>query len=466
MPLRLLLRRALLACLALGLTGCPSGPGPADASSARDADVVEDAGEEPGRAPLDYQPEGCMHRVHTTVGTWGNFRGDRDTFGAAPTPRAVHVSWPGDPSSAAAFLWRTDPGTRASVVQYGTAPDALSRTAIGHVTIGGTTVNAAPVHEVHVCGLSPDTTYYYRVGGDGHWSGVQRFKTAPAPGSPDGEANFAVAGDSRDSVMVLRQVQEQMLRASGMRQPDFELFTGDAVYFGPLQPLWDAWFDGASPALARMPFVLAHGNHEGLAINYLVQFAQPQADAPEQDELFFSLDYGPVHLVVLNDTPPGGELAALTGRELTWLRADLARARANRPRVPWIVVAHHKPPFASSSHSDDVDTQFLRGAWPPVYDEFGVDVVFSGHEHNFEISRELDGAGNEVRGRRGTVYVVAGGAGAALYTAGQRAWTRHAETVENFLLVHATPRALEVTPHRGDGTVITQGRVMLTPRPM
>jgi hypothetical protein len=138
----------------------------------------------------------------------------------------------------------------------------------------------------------------------------------------------------------------------------------------------------------------------------------------------------------------------------------------NRARVPWIIVVHHKPCFGSSVHTAAVDTEFIRRTWPPVYDEFGVDIVFSGHEHDFELSKELDAMGNEVSGRRGTLYMVAAGAGAELYEARQRAWTRYSESVVNFLLVHATNRALEVTPHRGDGTVITQGRVMLTPRPM
>jgi hypothetical protein len=462
-----LLRGAIASVFALSLSQCQSAPPAAtDASTLRDAADGDDSGEAPGVARLDYQPEGCMHRVHTSEGTYGNYRGDRATFGANPAPRGVHVTWPADPATTAAFLWRTDPGTRASVVQLGTAPDALSRTVIGHASIGGTAINAAPMHEVHACGLTPDTTYYYRVGGEGHWSAVQSFKTAPAPGRTDYDVNFAVSGDSRDNPVIFRQVQEQMLRTSGMRQPDFEVFSGDAVFLGQIQGSWDLWFENAAPAMARMPFVLAHGNHDGLAINYLVQFAQPQADAPDQDELYFSMDYGPVHLVVLNDTPRGGDLSSLAGQQLTWLRGDLTRARMNRGRVPWIIVVHHKPCFGSSVHTAAVDTEFIRRTWPPVYDEFGVDIVFSGHEHDFELSKELDATGNEVSGRRGTLYMVAAGAGAELYEARQRAWTRYSESVVNFLLVHATNRALEVTPHRGDGTVITQGRVMLPPRPM
>lgn len=470
---RILLSAALLtaACQGADPTSADAGAGDAatqDISTAadaltQDATPVVDAGDD-GFARLDYQPEGCMHRVHTVDGAEGNFRGDTTTFGAAPAPQAVHVNWPADPSNSVAVLWRTDADTRASVVQIGTSMNALDRTAVGHVSTGGSGPNAAPIHEVHLCGLTPDTTYYYRVGGEGHWSAVQTFKTAPAPGRADYDVNFAVTGDSRDNPSIFHEVQQAVLRTSGMRQPDFQVFTGDAVFLGQIQGLWDQWFESGAPTLSRMPFLMAHGNHEGLAMNYLVQFAQPQAESQEQDELYFSVDYGPIHFVMLNDTPRGGDLGALAGAELAWLRADLARARMNRARVPWIIAVHHKPCFGSSVHSDATDTQFIRRTWPPVYSEFGVDLVLTGHEHDFEISKDLDGAGQEVTSGRGTTYIIAGGAGAPLYAARTRPWTRYSESVSNFLLVHATNRVLEVTPHRGDGTVITQGVVSLTPR--
>ena len=46
-------------------------------------------------------------------------------------------------------------------------------------TVRSTGVKIA-VHEAHLCGLLPDRTYYYAVGGDGYWGAVHAFKTAPA----------------------------------------------------------------------------------------------------------------------------------------------------------------------------------------------------------------------------------------------------------------------------------------------
>lgn len=440
---------------------------PAD-SGARDTGIATDRPVTPtdgasAETPA-YTPMGCTHRVTSLTGTIDNYLGDRTVFGPAPEPRAVHVSWPADPATAVAFLWQTDGATRATVVQYGTDPAALTQTAVGSVSTGGSGSNEVTMHETHVCGLTPDTTYHYRVGGEGHWSVVQHFKTAPAAGRTDYDVNFVVSGDARDNTTIWGQVQSRVVM--GMQPADFQIFTGDAVLLGTQQGAWRQWFDGAQATMSVMPFVMAHGNHDVLAINYLMQFAQPQADAEEQSELYFSFDYGPIHFVLLNDSPRD-LTGSIAGTQLTWLRADLGRARTNRSHVPWIIVAHHKPAFASSVHSNSVDTALVRNTWAPVFDEYGVDVVLNGHEHDFEISKEVDGRGQEVSGRRGTRYIVAAGAGAQLYTlsGSARPWSAYFESVVNFLRVHATMTSLEVTPYRLDGTIIAPGHITLTPRP-
>ncbi len=455
--------------MTLGCLGaCDDAPATSPATDASvDAGSMALGADVPAMA-FTYTPEGCAHQVSAPLATTDHYRDDRTTFGAMPEPRSVHVSWPADPATVAAFVWVTDVGTRATVVQYGTNPAALDRTATGSVNTGGAVGSKVTAHEVHVCGLSPDTTYHYRVGGEGHWSAVQHFKTAPAPGRTDYDVNFVVTGDSRDDANLWRQVQERVV--GGMSPPDFELFTGDAVLVGFVQSLWQAWFDGARSTMSVMPFVSVHGNHEGLALNYLMQFAQPQTGNPTQDELYFSFDYGPVHIVVLNDSPLRGDFTGDTfGTQQAWLRADLTRARANRTRVPFIIATHHKPAFASANHTTDEDTLAVRAAWPRIYEEFGVDLVLNGHEHDFEMSRELDGEGREVQaGRRGTRYVVAAGAGATLETlAGrtQQPWSAYFESVVSALHVHATMTSLELVPRRLDGTIIEPGRITLTPRP-
>jgi hypothetical protein len=412
-------------------------------------------------APLSYMPAGCSYTVTTTMGTANNRMGDATAFGPNPTPTHVHVTWANDPSTSIAVLWATDAATLATVVQYGTSMTSLTQSAMGHVTSVLGSVSTLHEHEVHICGLTPDTTYYYQVGGTGNFSPVQSFRTAPAPGGT-GDVNFAVSGDSRDSTMILHQVQQQMLSIGGMQQPDFEVFTGDAVLFGTTQSLWDAWFDAAAPTLGVMPFVFAQGNHEALALNYFVQIAQPQTGMPNQDELYFSFNYGPLHIVVLNDTPAMGDIAGVVaGSELAWLQSDLAAV--DRTRTPWVIATHHKAPFSGGPHANDPDVTAVRMAWAPAFAAGGVDVVLNGHDHEFTITHSLLGDGTVApAGQRGTVYMTAGGAGAMLYSTSMQPVAQYTESTYNFALVHATRTTLQLSPYRNDGTAITTGQVMLT----
>ncbi|MEI8256599.1 MAG: metallophosphoesterase family protein, partial [Deltaproteobacteria bacterium] len=340
---------------------------------------------------LTYRPAGCGYDVTTTAGTRSNLLGVDTTFGASPDPRNIHLTWPADPSTGVAVLWATDLDTLAAVVEYGTSPTTLDHTQHGHVSTGGSSTNAVHVHEVHLCGLLPNTTYYYHAGGSGHFSPTYHFKTAPMPGDTTADVNFAISGDSRADAIDpsnfprdWHAIQAQIATASGAASPDFQIFTGDAIAIGTDQPSWDQWFGAAPNAFANMPWVLLNADHEGLAVNFLLQIAQPQAHG----ELYFSFDYGPIHFVVLNDSPPSADgLAAITGAYASWLELDLAAV--NRVRTPWVIVTHHKGPYTTSTHSDDPDVLLIRNTWPPIYDRHHVDLVINGHDHSLHVTRPL-----------------------------------------------------------------------------
>lgn len=426
----------------------PVGDGEVDGGGEQDAASSDDSGRV---TSFNYTPEGCSYMVQNTSRSGFLYLRDTSTFGAMPEPRNVHVNFAGPPSTSAAILWSTDFDTRATVVQIGTSMAALSRTALGHVASGGTGDDRVTVHEVHVCGLTPATTYYYRVGGEGHWSPVQSFKTAPA--NADSTVNFAVCGDSRDNLVTWQRVQRAIVQQSGMNIPDFLMFSGDAVQLGQIQGAWETWFRGATATMGTMPWIMAHGNHDALAINYLLQFAQPQGGDMNQSELYFSYDYGPMHIVVLNDTGTGSLTELINTTERNWIEADLTRANANRAMVPWIVVMHHKPPFSSAVHSDDADTVQVRMAWPPLFARFQVDAVFNGHDHHFEMTQPLNGMGTPVAaGEYGTTYVTSAGSGAELYDRSvNRSWTKVIEKVDNFTMVRASRTALRIEGFRVDG---------------
>ncbi len=312
-----------------------------------------------------------------------------NTFGASPDPYHVRYSWSGNPASEATILWRTDADTLASSVQWWGDDGAVSTAEGASFTFN---TGGGRVHEVPLCGLAAGTTYTYRVGGDGHWSAEYRFTTAPAAGE-DVPVVVAVAGDARDNQATWAALLDQIETFT----PDFLLFSGDAVDFGSNMDEWDAFLDAGVGFMESHAMVLVHGNHEFYAQNYFGLVAQPG------DERTFSLDYGPLHLAVLDDSASADDRAA----QGQWLDADLGATAQ-----PWKVLGHHMPAYSScTTHGSDED---LRELWSTVAERHGVQVDFTGHNHNYERSVPLNG-GLEVLPGEGTVYVVSAGAGADLY---------------------------------------------------
>jgi hypothetical protein len=49
----------------------------------------------------------------------------------------------------------------------------------------------------------------------------------------------------------------------------------------------------------------------------------------------------------------------------------------------WRIVTFHKAMYAATDHVDDADIDALRQHWAPVFEELGIDLVITGHDHSF-----------------------------------------------------------------------------------
>ena len=116
---------------------------------------------------------------------------------------------------------------------------------------------------------------------------------------------------------------------------------------------------------------------------------------------YYSYDAGPWLVVALNS-----EIDISAGSaQLQWLRSTL---NAN-PRSCTLALVH-RPLFTSGINGENRD---LRDAWRVLYEQ-GVDVVISGHDHEYErfAPQDPDGRFDAIRGVR---QFVSGTGGAALY---------------------------------------------------
>ncbi len=352
-----------------------------------------------------------------------------------------------DPSTSIGVAWQTDEGTLASQIAWGSDPDPTTWPAANRLP--GITWDTPPgtinadgserMHEVYVCGLTPATTYYYRVGGGPtgteQWSPVFTFTTTPAPGPT--AVTFGITGDSRGEQNNAWQILQRRMH---VLSPTMMLFSGDVINLATDQGEWEEWLDKAEldsdgKTYLTLPQTLtmaAHGNHDNHTALFFGNLAMPQDNVkyPQYGELFYSMDVGPVHVIVTDDSwiaDPSGD-SAYAGILQTWLDADLTAANANRSKVPWIITVNHRPDYSSSLHGMDADVLLSRAFYAPIWQKYHVDMAFAGHDHDYERTNPLN-IGSDVNSPtsttadQGTVFVVCAGSGADGYSAGMSSFT-------------------------------------------
>lgn len=403
---------------------------------------------------VPFQPQGCAFSVAARP-EYKGFSPSQPTVGKSPDFRRVRLGLGGnvaagaaghaDPATSIAFTWQTSEDTLASEAQWGNDPDPTKwpkENRAAGVTwatppgaINGTTDER--MHEVYLCGLAPAKTYYYRVGGGAAdneaWSDVYSFTTAPNDSSTP--VTFGVTGDSRGELNDAWRLIQRRLKVAGV---GMQLFSGDAVLLPPDQLAWEQWFDSAWKDTDSTPLTLpsiltlvAHGNHENHTSLFFGNFTFPQdlSKYGKYAELFYSVDVGPVHVIVLDDAGivnPNEDpeyQPALT----EWLTADLDAATKNRAQVPWIVTVNHHAAFSSSKHGDDANVLLGREYFVPLWDKYHVDLALGGHDHNYERTKPLTGPAKtptiHASAKEGTVYVVCAGSGSSGYSPGKSAFT-------------------------------------------
>jgi 3',5'-cyclic AMP phosphodiesterase CpdA len=193
---------------------------------------------------------------------------------------------------------------------------------------------------------------------------------------------------------------------------DLMLHTGDIVYGGATLSLYDSDFFGEyAEFLESLPVFPTSGNHDYEADSagpYRQVFALPENGGPGGLERWYSFNWGDVHFVALDTEQVG---AAQAG----WLAQDLAENE-----LPWTVVYLHRPPYSSGDHGSSTR---VRDAFSPLFEEYGVQVVFAGHDHDYERTRLINGV----------TYVVTGGGGHGTRSVGRSSFTAYSEAVLHFV---------------------------------
>jgi hypothetical protein len=280
--------------------------------------------------------------------------------------------------------WRSDSATNSRVT-YGTS--------VSVQTLVASDANLTTEHEIRLSGLTPDTTYYYSVGtsseilagGNNSYS----FVTAPIKGTKKA-TRIWVLGDSGTANADAARVRDAFYNYTGTRNADLWLMLGDNAYTdGTDAEFQKAVFDTYPTILRSSALFPTRGNHERDTSPYYSIFTMPaNAEAggiPSGTEKYYSFDYANIHFVCLDsvgsDRASGGAMAA-------WLKSDLAATKQE-----WVIAYWHHPPHSHGSHNSDTsgDMSEMREVFTEILENYGVDLVLSGHSHGYERSYFIDG---------------------------------------------------------------------------
>ncbi|MBN2013333.1 metallophosphoesterase [candidate division KSB1 bacterium] len=296
-------------------------------------------------------------------------------------------------------------------------------------------------HLVKIDSLLPESKYYYRVIASNDSSDCEYFYTVKPEETK--QVNFFIIGDSSpytgfgsspEQIEIARQILKTNydfgLHAGDINQHHGEEY--DLVFYEPYRDI-----------LKSAPIFPCIGNHDSIydsARTYLASFNLPHNN-PDSTERYYSFNYGNAHFISLDTNSPYNP----DSPQYTWLVNDLKSEMRNN--TLWTFVLFHKPPWSEGwpDYPGELD---VREHLVPIFEQFNVDMTFSGHTHDYE-----RGFINEI------YYIITGGGGCTLEE-GIHAYDYEHVTVwinqHHFTYVQLKDNVLELKAINIDGEVIDE----------
>lgn len=263
-------------------------------------------------------------------------------------------------------------------------------------------------HEILITGLTPSTEYFYSIGtladdtligGDASFY----FKTHPTVGTEQ-KTTVWITGDAGRDNGLQRDMRDAYYSYMNGDHTDLWLLLGDNAYEeGTEDEYQAAMFEKMFEDLLKQTNLYpTPGNHD------LRDYDNPLTEAPYYDifsvptngeaggvasgtEAYYSYDYGNIHFISLDSYATDRDSTAVMAN---WLKADLAATTQK-----WKIAYWHHPPYTKGSHDSDDPSPSesggrlieMRTQIVPILENSGIDLVLTGHSHNYERSFLVNG---------------------------------------------------------------------------
>ena len=197
-----------------------------------------------------------------------------------------------------------------------------------------------------------------------------------------GSIRFAVIGDTGSGSEKQQQVADMMVRYRAAFPFDFVLMMGDNLYGSETPKDFEKKFSNVYKPLldAKINFYATLGNHDLPLQIYYEKFNMNGKE-------YYRFKKGNVAFYSLNSN-------YMDKKQVQWLENELAKDTSD-----WKVCFFHHPPYSSArKHGSDGQ---LREIVEPIFLQYGVNLVLSGHEHVYE----------HIKPQKGIYYFVSGAGG-------------------------------------------------------
>ena len=321
------------------------------------------------------------------------------------TPFRISATVNGDTKSSKGFTWFTKAET-ASVIEIKAEDGRLLDSSTKGFAVEYTDVfefEGNYVHKATVSGIPAGRTYNYRVGDGVIFSDWGSFVTDDG----DSKVEFIAVADVQASNLRNFEAGARVINTAFDTMPgaEFMLNLGDFTNDSTNEE-WDYYDEAMAEINLNTTLAPIAGNHDGLGVWHWFNnmFNLDTSESVQTlNGVNYSFDYGNAHIAVLNTN----DLLSVSFAQLNWLRNDM-----NGTDKDWKIVCMHKSPYTLGKDGKWPDALYLKRALTAVVDECDVDLVMSGHDHQYLRTQPLK---YNMVNEDGTTYLLSGTAGTKRY---------------------------------------------------
>lgn len=250
---------------------------------------------------------------------------------------------------------------------------------------------------------------------------------------------IAALGDSQFGYQSFSLLLPEIMK----HQPDAFLHLGDMAQNPWKDSDWQVYFFDVlrhAHMISTLPFLITQGNHDVYDGHAAAYFPPPNELPHKPVGNYYALTLGAARIIVM-DSNSEHEV------QLDWLKKELKST--NSKKAPFRIVIVHVPPFIEYWEptvwraGENNWSQYVQRA-VPIFEKYKVDLVLSGHQHNYQ------------RGvRKRVTYVISGGGGGPLDRERVENWEMYEKTIieHHYILLDISESQLNVTMMLKNGDV-------------